>query len=58
MPGRTFLETAVGRDPLTDECTAEGCEAAGVEDFFAAAEGNTLFILDSSGSMRGDAWWG
>ncbi|MGI9018600.1 MAG: VWA domain-containing protein [Euzebya sp.] len=53
-----FVEEAVGRDPLTDECAQTGCLGTSVDDFLAQVQSNTLFILDSSGSMAGDAGGG
>lgn len=57
----THTELRIGTDPQRDQCVGDlGCP--GVEDPSAAVRdeqrSNTLLMLDSSGSMRGDAGGG
>lgn len=52
------VEEANGWDPSTDECMPEDCIGIELEEFLVSLQSNTLFILDASGSMAGDAGGG
>ena len=49
-----FVEEAGGYDPLVDDCARDECAGAGAEGLsLLLREHNTLFVVDSSGSMGG-----
>lgn len=54
-----FVEEELGRDPSINDCLRTDCGGPDLVDFdLAAFQENTLFILDASGSMGGDAGGG
>lgn len=52
------VEEALGGDPTVDECAVADCIGTDLEEFYLSLQDNTLFILDASGSMGGDAGGG
>ncbi|HUG86569.1 MAG TPA: VWA domain-containing protein [Euzebya sp.] len=52
------VDEAIGRDTSVDECLQSECAAVAVDEFLLSLQENTLFILDSSGSMAGSAGGG
>ncbi len=50
-----FVESELGQDPAADECTQDDCGGATTQEILVETQDNTLFILDASGSMAGDA---
>ena len=49
-----FVEVELGLDPASEDCGADTCPVS-LDGLTAQLEENTLFILDASGSMAGDA---
>ncbi|CAN5246868.1 hypothetical protein BH23ACT9_BH23ACT9_10650 [soil metagenome] len=53
------VEQALGRDPSVDACLADSCGTPDLQSFqLGSVQGNTLFVLDASGSMVGSAGGG
>ncbi len=52
------VDEALGRDSSVDECFEADCLGMELDDYLATLQSNTLFILDASGSMAGDAGGG
>lgn len=49
-----FVELAIDRDPAVEDCVAEACPGAELDQLAAGElEANTMLILDASGSMAG-----
>lgn len=54
-----FVEEGIGRDPAVDGCLQGDCGGPELQDFgLGALQENTVFVLDASGSMAGDAGGG
>jgi hypothetical protein len=52
------VELAAGHDLDVDGCAVSDCPGGAIDELLVSLQDNTLFILDASGSMAGDAGGG